>query len=64
MLPIVHLFVKFEAVVELVHLDFFWVVAREDLSVDPAVGQVALRVGDLVREVERLDPLGHLARQR
>ena len=51
-LPIVELLLKLEAVIELVHLDLLGVVARQDLGVDPAVGEIALRVGDLVSQIE------------
>ena len=47
-LPVVHLLLELKAVVELVHLDILGVVTGEDLGVDPAIGQVTLRVRDLV----------------
>ena len=60
--PVVGLLVEPEAVVELVHLDLVGVVParlslwgnvpREDLCEEPAVGQVTLRICDLVGEVE------------
>ena len=62
-LPIVHFLVQLETVVVLVHFDLFRVVTRQNLGVDPPIGQIAFRVRDLVGEVERLDPLGHLAGQ-
>ena len=51
-LPVVHLLLQLETVVKLVHLDFLGVVTGKDLGVDPAIGQVTLRVRDLVSQVE------------
>ena len=62
-LPVVHLLVQLETVVVLVHFDFLGIVAGQDFGIDPPVGEVALRVRDLVGQVERLDPLGHLTGQ-
>ena len=62
-LPVVQLLIQLETVVKLVHLKLLRVVAREDLGVDPSVGQVALGIGDLVRQIKRLDPLSHLTGQ-
>ena len=50
--------------VVLVHLDLIREVAAQDLGEDPAVGQVTLRVLDLVRQVQRLDPNVNFSRQR
>lgn len=63
-LPVVGLAGKLETVVVLVHLDFLGVVAGEDLGVDPSIGQVTLRVRDLVRQIQRVDPLLDLSGQR
>ena len=48
MLPIIHFLIKFESVVELIHLKFVRIVSLEDLSVDPAVGEVTLGISDFV----------------
>lgn len=61
--PVVLLLLELEAVIKLVHLNFVGVVALEDLREDPAVGEITLGVGDLVGEVERLDPDVELAGQ-
>ena len=54
--PVVLLLLKLEAVVELIHLDLVWVVSGHNLCEDPTVAKVSLWVGDLVSQVERLDP--------
>ena len=63
MVPVVHLLVKFESVVELVHLDTFRIVSLENLSVDPTVREITLWVGDLVSQVKRLEPECYFTRQ-
>ena len=55
-LPIILLLVQLEAIVKLIHLQLVWVVAAEDFCNDPTIGQISLWVGDLVGQVERLDP--------
>ena len=62
-LPVIVLLLELEAVVELVHFDLLGVVARQNLGVNPPVGQITFWIGDLVRQVERLDPLRHLTGQ-
>ena len=62
-LPVVQLLIQLKTVVKLVHLKLLGVVATQDLGVDPSVGQIALGVGDLVSQIKRLDPLGHLTGQ-
>ena len=61
--PIVLLLLKFETVIKLVHLNLLGVVPLEDLSEDPPIGEIPLRICDLVRQVQRLDPLVELTGQ-
>ena len=52
MLPVVQFLLELEAVVKLVHLELFRVVARQDLSVHPSIGEITLWISDLVGQVE------------
>ena len=61
--PVILFLLKLETVIKLIHLDVVGKVALQDLSDEPSVAQVALRVGDLVGQVEGLDPLVEFARQ-
>ena len=63
MFPVIHFALKLEAVVKLVHLDLLRVVARQNLGVNPSVGEITLGVVDLVGQIKGLDPLGHLTGQ-
>ena len=56
MLPVVHLFVKFETVIKLIHFYFVRVETLQNLSKHPAVRKVTLWVRDFVGQVEGLDP--------
>jgi len=47
-LPVVLLLFKLETVVELIHLNVVWVIARQNLGKHPAVGQISLGVRNLV----------------
>ena len=50
--PIVNLFVLFETIIKLVHLDLIRVILRENLSKDPPIRQVSLWVIDFVGKVK------------
>lgn len=55
--PVILFLFKFETVIILVHFNVVGVVALKDFSEDPSIGQVTFWIGDLVGQVERLDPL-------
>ena len=55
-LPVVNFLVELEPIVELVHFNFLGVVPTEDLSVDPAIGEISLGILNFVGEVQTLDP--------
>ena len=55
-LPVVDFLVELECVVVLVHLDLPLVISGKDFSNEPTVGQVSLGVGDLVSEIQVLQP--------
>ena len=61
MIPIANFLLQFETIVELVHFDLVWVVARQDLRKKPPIGEISLWISDLVGQVETVEPHVHLS---